>query len=159
MALMVSCPHGLHRLADSATLLLLVSGTERCSRQGCTATFMFASPAAPRTHPALSPLRDPSGLDAGLLGLPDRARRHRHVGDRADPPQAGRPQPPAERPSRPLEPPGDWRRHSVSAAQAMGLARGLGVCQRPGRGYHVAVAHAPGFCAPLDHCVESVTYQ
>jgi hypothetical protein len=41
MALMVSCPHRLHRLADSATLLLLVSGTDRCSGQGCAATFLL----------------------------------------------------------------------------------------------------------------------
>src|SRR5262250_3250845 len=33
-------------------------------------------PRPPRAHPALSPLRDPSGLDAGLLGRPDGARGH-----------------------------------------------------------------------------------
>ena len=33
-------------------------------------------PRAPRAHPALSSLQDPSGLDAGVLGRSDRARRH-----------------------------------------------------------------------------------
>jgi hypothetical protein len=41
MELIVSCPPRLHRLADSATSLLLVSGTDRCSGQGCTATFLL----------------------------------------------------------------------------------------------------------------------
>ena len=45
-------------------------------------------PAAPRADAALSPLRDPSGLDAGLLGRPDRARGHRHLWHRAEPPHA-----------------------------------------------------------------------
>ena len=33
----------------------------------------------PRAHPALSSPQDPSGLDAGVLSRPDRARRHRHL--------------------------------------------------------------------------------
>src|SRR5713101_4768500 len=37
-------------------------------------------PALPRAHPALAPLEDASGLDAGLLGGSDRARRHRYQG-------------------------------------------------------------------------------
>jgi transposase-like protein len=41
MEWIVSCPHRLHRLADSATSLLLVSCTDRYSGQGCTATFLL----------------------------------------------------------------------------------------------------------------------
>ena len=50
-------------------------------------------PPPPRADAALSSLQDPSGLDAGLLGCSDGARRHRHLWDRADPPHARRPQP------------------------------------------------------------------
>ena len=46
MTLIVSCPHRLHRLADSATSLLLVSCTDRCPGQGCTATFLLRFPPA-----------------------------------------------------------------------------------------------------------------
>ena len=35
--------------------------------------------AAARAHPALASPHDPSGLEAGVLGRPDRARGHRHV--------------------------------------------------------------------------------
>src|SRR4029434_8506200 len=44
MALIVSCPHRLHRLVDTATALLLVSGAHRCSGQGGTATFLLRFP-------------------------------------------------------------------------------------------------------------------
>src|SRR6266446_4842595 len=40
-------------------------------------------PALARADAALSSLHDPSRLDAGLLGRPDGARRHRHLWDRA----------------------------------------------------------------------------
>jgi hypothetical protein len=41
-------------------------------------------PGAPRAHPPLSPLQDPSGVDGDLLGRPDGARRHRSLWDRTD---------------------------------------------------------------------------
>src|SRR5262249_3861406 len=41
-----------------------------------------------RAHPALSSPQDPSGLDAGFLGRPDRARGDRHLRDRVDPSHA-----------------------------------------------------------------------
>src|SRR5207245_4975378 len=41
MALSASCAHRLHLLEDSATSLFLVSCTDRCSGQGCTATFLL----------------------------------------------------------------------------------------------------------------------
>ena len=44
--------------------------------------------AASRADPALSSPQDPSGLDAGFLGRPDRARRHRHLRHRVDPSHA-----------------------------------------------------------------------
>src|SRR2546430_999255 len=52
----------------------------------------------PRAHPTLSSLHDASRLDAGLLGRPDGARRHRHLWHRADPSYPRRPQPAADRP-------------------------------------------------------------
>jgi hypothetical protein len=39
------CAHRLHLLEDSATALLLVSCTQRCSGQGCTETFLLRFPA------------------------------------------------------------------------------------------------------------------
>src|SRR5262249_50489599 len=56
----------------------------------------------PRAHPALSPLQDPSGLDAGLPGGAVRARGDRHLWDRAHPPHPGGSEPPADRPERAL---------------------------------------------------------
>ena len=91
-------------------------------------------PPPPRAHPALSPLQDPSGLDAGLLGRPDRARRHRHLWHRVDPPHARRPQPAADRPQRPLQSSLDCRGQTLSAAQSVGVDRGVGVCHRQCRG-------------------------
>ena len=44
---------------------------------------LFPPPA--RADAALSSLEDPSGLDTGLLGCSDGARRHRHLWDRVDP--------------------------------------------------------------------------
>jgi len=41
-------------------------------------------PEAPRAHPSLSPLQEPSGVDGGLRGRPDGARRHHPLGDRPD---------------------------------------------------------------------------
>src|SRR5215471_16845442 len=41
--------------------------------------------AAPRAHPALSSPQNPSGLDAGFPGRPDRARGDRHLRHRVDP--------------------------------------------------------------------------
>src|SRR4030095_5257333 len=51
-------------------------------------------PPLARADAALSPLHDPSRLDAGLLGRPDGARRHRHLWHRVDPSHARRPEPP-----------------------------------------------------------------
>jgi hypothetical protein len=76
----------------------------------------------PRAHPALSPLPDPSGLDAGFLGRPDHARRHRRVWHRVDPSDARRPHAPADWPQRPLESSVDCRRQTLSAAQSVGSA-------------------------------------
>src|SRR5215831_8938840 len=44
--------------------------------------------AASRAHPALSSPQNPSGLDTGVLGRPDRARRHRHLRHRVGPSHA-----------------------------------------------------------------------
>ena len=85
-------------------------------------------PPPPRAHAALSSVRDPSGLDAGVLGCSDRAWGHRHVWDRAHPSDAGRAQPAADWPQRPLEPPLDRRGETLSAAQPVGVDRGVGVC-------------------------------
>ena len=41
--------------------------------------------AAARAHPAFSSPQDSSELDAGVLGHPDRARRHRHLRHRVAP--------------------------------------------------------------------------
>jgi hypothetical protein len=41
-------------------------------------------PGAPRAHPPLSPLQDPSGVDGDFLGRPDGARRHRPLWGRTD---------------------------------------------------------------------------
>src|SRR5262245_51982718 len=88
----------------------------------------------PRAHPPLSPLEDPSRLDAGLLGRSDRARRHRHVWHRAHSPHPRRPQPPADGPQRPLESPLDCRRETLSAPQSVGIDRGVGMCHGQCRG-------------------------
>src|SRR5215831_13560465 len=64
-------------------------------------------PPPSRADAALSSLEDPSGLDAGVLGRADRARRHRHVWHRAHSPHPRRPQPPADWPQRPLQSPLD----------------------------------------------------
>src|SRR5712691_5498834 len=66
-------------------------------------------PPPPRAHPALPPLQDASGLDAGLLGCSDRARRHRHGWHSAHPSNARRPEPAADRPQRPGQSPLDCR--------------------------------------------------
>src|SRR4029434_7002044 len=78
---------------------------------------------APRADAALSSLKDPSGLDAGLLGRSDGARRHRHLWDRVDRSDARRPQPPADWPQRPLESPVDCRRETVSFIESVGIDR------------------------------------
>src|SRR5262249_28031899 len=74
-------------------------------------------PPPPRTDAALSSLEDPSGLDAGVLGRSDGARRHRHVWDRADPPHPRGPEPPADRPQRRVESSLDCRRQTLSAVK------------------------------------------
>src|SRR5213082_3580108 len=43
-------------------------------------------------------------------------------------------QPAADRPERPLQSPLDWRRQTLSAAQSVGVDRGVGVCHRQCRG-------------------------
>src|SRR5438445_2644735 len=48
-------------------------------------------------------LKTHQGLDAGLLGRSDGARRHRHLWDRVAPSHARRPQPPADWAERPLQ--------------------------------------------------------
>src|SRR5262249_29220983 len=83
--------------------------------------------AAPRAHPALSSPEDPSGLDTGFLGCPNRARGHRRVWDRVDSSHARRPQPPADRPKRRAEPPLDCRGEIVSLVESVGADRGVGV--------------------------------
>src|SRR5712691_11108828 len=88
-------------------------------------------PPTPRTHPTLSPLPDPSGLDTGLLGHPDRARRHRHGWDRAHPPHTRRPESPPDRPQGALQSPLDGRGQTLSAAQSVGVHCGVGLCDRP----------------------------
>src|SRR4029450_3537334 len=57
----------------------------------------------PRAHPALPPLQDASGLDAGLRGRSDRARGARHLWERDHPPHPGGAEPPADRSQRPLQ--------------------------------------------------------
>src|SRR6516165_869233 len=74
--------------------------------------------AAARAHPALSSPQDSSELDAGVLGRPDRARRHRHLRHRVDPSDARRPESPADRSQRPLESPLDCRGQTVSAGDS-----------------------------------------
>src|SRR6266478_363232 len=59
--------------------------------------------------PPLSPLPDPSRLDAGLLGRPDCAWGHRHLWHRVDPSDARRPHSPADWPQRFVESPVDCR--------------------------------------------------
>src|SRR5712671_6645057 len=83
-----------------------------------------------RADPALSPLRDPSGLDAGLLGRSDGARGHRHLWHRADPPHARRPEPAADRPQRPVQPSLDCWGQTLSATPSVGIDRGVGMCHR-----------------------------
>src|SRR5215471_17574650 len=82
----------------------------------------------PRAHPPLSPLEDPSRLDAGLLGRPNGAWGDRHVWDGADSPDPRRPESPTDRPQGALEPPLDCRRETLSPAQSMGVDRRVGVC-------------------------------
>ena len=53
----------------------------RAFHRWLTSDYRALFPALTRAHPALSPLEDASGLDTSLLGLADRARRHRHVWD------------------------------------------------------------------------------
>src|SRR5438093_5221849 len=81
--------------------------------------------AAPRAYPALASPQDPSGLDAGFLGRPNRARGHRHVWDRVDSSHARRPEPPTDWPQRPLESSLDGRRQTLSPAQSVGINRGV----------------------------------
>src|SRR2546422_6331585 len=100
--------------------------------------------AASRAHPALSSPQDPSGLDAGFLGRPDGARCHRHLWDRVDPSHARGPQPPADRPERPLESPVDCRRETVSLSESVGVDRGVGMCHRQCRGQHLSMADSAG---------------
>src|SRR4029434_7871745 len=98
----------------------------------------------PRAHPALSSPQDPSGLDAGFLGRANGARGHRHLWDRVDPSYARRPQPAADRPQRPLQSSLDCRGQTLSAAQSMGLDRGVGLCHRECRGQHLSMADSAG---------------
>src|SRR5262249_38236226 len=83
--------------------------------------------AASRAHPALSSPQDPSGLDAGVLGRPDGARRHRHLRHRADPSDTGRSQPATDWPQRPLQSSLDRRRETVSLIEPVGADRGVGM--------------------------------
>ena len=80
----------------------------------------------------------------GLLGRADRARRHRHLWHRVDPPHAGGPQPAADRPERALESPMDCRREAVSLIESVGVDRGVGVCHRECRGQHLSRADSAG---------------
>src|SRR5712691_2465531 len=107
-----------------------------------------AVPPAPRADPPFSPLPDSSGLDADLPGRSDRARRHRHLRHRADPPHARGPQPAAARPQRPRQSSLDCRGHTLSAAQSVGVDRGVGVCHRQGRGEHLSVANGASLSRP-----------
>ena len=59
-------------------------------------------------------------------------------------PDARRPQPAADRPERPLQSPLDCRRETLSAAQSVGVDRGVGVCHRQCRGQHLSVADSAG---------------
>src|SRR6266853_2734813 len=97
-------------------------------------------PPLARADAALSSLHDPSRLDAGLLGRPDSTRGDRHLWDRVAPPHARRPQPPADRPERPLESPLDRRRETVSLIESVGVGRGVGVCRRQCRGQYLSMA-------------------
>src|SRR5215471_8417373 len=81
----------------------------------------------PRAHPALPPLHDPSVLDAGLLGFANGPRGDRHLWDRAHPPHPGGSEPAADRSQRPLQSSLDCRRQTLSAAQSMGVDRGVGL--------------------------------
>ena len=73
-------------------------------------------------------LLHPSGLDAGFLGRPDRARRHRHLRHRVDPSDARRPGRPHQIGRKGLSDPSlDCRRETLSAAQSVGINRGMGV--------------------------------
>src|SRR2546423_15283992 len=98
-------------------------GTPPCSaRRGHPALLALGAarlsgvvPPPPRAHPALPALEAPAGLDAGLLGRADGARRQRHRGERAAPSQACRPPPPAEGPHRPRQPSLDGRPHPLAA--------------------------------------------
>ena len=86
-----------------------------------------ASPSARGSFVCSRPIRTGRGR---YLGCSDRAWGHRHVWDRVDPSDAGRAQPAADWPQRPLEPPLDCRRETLSAAQPVGVDRGVGVCHR-----------------------------
>ena len=54
----------------------LKGGGNRAFYRWLTRDYRTLFPAAPRADTALSSLRNPSGLGAGLLGLPDGARGH-----------------------------------------------------------------------------------
>src|SRR5712691_3650876 len=67
-------------------------------------------------------------------------RGHRHLWDRAHPPHPRRPEPAADRPQRLVDSSLVCRRQTLSPAQSMWVDRGVGVCHRQCRGYHVSVA-------------------
>src|SRR6266851_2924204 len=114
-------------------------GNRACSRW-LTRDYRTLFPPAPRADAALSPLQDASGLDAGLPGRADGARRPRHLWDRLDPSDARRPQSPADWPQRPLESPLECRRETVSPSESVGVGRRVGMCHRACRGYPLSVA-------------------
>src|SRR5215471_2434551 len=84
----------------------------------------------PRAHPALSSPQDASQLDASLLSRSDGPWCHRHLWDRVDPPHARRPQPPADRPQRPLQSPLDCWRETLSAVKPVWPGGGVGLWHR-----------------------------
>ena len=112
----------------------LKGGGNRAFYRWLTRDYRALVPPLPRADAALSSLHDASGLDAGLLGRPNGARRHRHLRHRVDPSHARRPQPPADWSQRPLQSSLDCRGQTLSAAQSVGVDRGVGVCHRQCRG-------------------------
>src|SRR5262249_61762004 len=117
-------------------------GTAACPQRGRESSLLSlvdarlsgVVPPPPRADAALSSFEDPSGLDAGLLGRSDRAWGYRHLWDRAPPPHARRPQPPADRSQGPLQSSLDCRRETVARIESVGADRGAGLCHGQLRG-------------------------
>ena len=90
MALIASCAHRLHLLEDRATSLFLVSCTDRCSGQGCTATFLLRILDVSHARRPLAagrgavgegePVHTSSGLATPVAQEKRGDHRHRHRG-------------------------------------------------------------------------------